>query len=358
MKTLLPNPYLLGLGITLLSYVLLYGLKRMLSARRGKNKWDEIMVHTVGHTTQLFLLGSSLYIAFQYLPHDPHLNYYADRVFFILLMLQMGIWTNFLLDQWIISTINLKTRYNRAAASSISLLKLLSKFLLFSIIFLFTLNNLDIKIATIMAGLGVGGIAVALAIQKILGDLLSSLTIVLDKPFVVGDFIIMNEYLGEVEKIGLRTTHLRSLSGEQVIIPNSDILGTRIRNMKRMHERRVVLMFSLPLETEPHGIESAISLIKAIVRRKERTRLDRCHLAMITRTSFDLELVYFFLHDDYNLHMDQQEVILMEIYRAFRSEGLHFAYPAHVLHHMPAEVFMKGDLPLNKPGSINGEKFV
>lgn len=358
MKHLFPNPYLLGLGITLLSYLLIYALKHLLSARRGKNKWDEILVHTVGHTGQIFMLGSSIYIAFQYLPHNPRLSYYSDKAFFVLLMLQMGIWTNFLLDQWIISTINRKTRYNRAAASSISLLKLLSKLLLFSIIFLFTLNNLDIKITTIMAGLGVGGIAMALAIQKVLGDLLSSLTIVLDKPFVVGDFIIMNEYLGEVEKIGLRTTHIRSLSGEQVIVPNSDILGTRIRNMKRMHERRVTLMFSLSLETTPEGIETAVSMIRAIIQEKERVRFDRCHLAMITRNSFDIELIYFFLHEDYNLHMDLQQDILMQIYRAFRSQNLRFAYPAHELHHMPAEIFMKEELSLNKAGRINGERFV
>ncbi|HXH73472.1 MAG TPA: mechanosensitive ion channel family protein [Bacteriovoracaceae bacterium] len=360
MKNLLPNPYLLGFGITLLCYILIYGLKRMLSIRLGeylhktkKNKWDDIVVNTFEQTKHFFMLGSAIYIAFSYMPHHKEYNLYVDRAWFILLMIQVAIWANCLLDQWIVSSINRKTRHNRAAASSIGLLKLVSKFMLFSIVFLFTLNNLDIKITTIVAGFGVGGIAVALAIQKVLGDLFSSLSIVLDKPFVVGDFIIMDQYLGEVEKIGLRTTHIRALGGEQIIVPNSDIMGTRIRNMKRMHERRVALLFSLKLETEPEGIESAVSVIKAIVAAKPNVRYDRCHLSHITRTSFDIELIYFYLSDDYNLHMDMQEQILLEIYKAFRSEKLDFAYPAQVLHHIPSENMQR---PLDYISSIDGKR--
>lgn len=355
MKSLLPNPYLLAAGVALLSYLLIYGLKRLLTTKWGngrqKNKWDEIVVHTAEHTTLIYMLGSAIYIAFGYVPHRPFVGKYVDRTYFILTMAQVAIWMNFLLEQWIISTINRKTRQNRAAASSISLLKLLAKLLLFSIIFLFTLNNLNIKITTILAGLGVGGIAVALALQKILNDVFSSLSIVLDKPFVVGDFIITDLYLGEVEKIGLRTTHIRSLGGEQIIISNSDLLGARIRNMKRMHERRVSFVLSLALETPPEGIEKAISLINAVISNKERVRYDRVHLMAITRTSFDFEVVYFFLHDDYNLHMDMQQIILLEIYRAFRQEKLHFAYPAQILHHMPAEIRMNPPQSLDRAES-------
>lgn len=347
MRNLLPNPYLLGLGIALLSYIFIYGIKRLLTIRIGqylqssKNKWDDIVVHTVEHTTHIFMLGSALYIAFDYIPHNKELTFYVNRAYFILSMIQISIWTNYLLDRYIISTINRKTRQNRAAASSISLLKLLAKLILFSIIFLFTLNNLNIKITTILAGLGVGGIAVALALQKILGDLFSSLSIVLDKPFVVGDFIIMDQYLGEVEKIGLRTTHIRSLSGEQIIFSNSDLLATRIRNMKRMHERRVTFVLSLTLQVDPDGIQKAVDLITEILTHKERTRFDRCHLMQIGRTSFDLELVYFVLTDDYNIHMDIQQEILLEIYRAFIAHNLPFAYPTQTLHHMPTEILMR-----------------
>lgn len=345
MRYLLPNPYLLGLGIVLLSYILIYGLKRLLSTRIGqfvnssKNKWDDIVVQTVEQTTHFFMLGSSLFIAFQYVPHEKELSFYVDRAYFILTMLQVMIWANHLLEKYITSAVNKRTRHNRAAASSINLLKLLAKLVLFSVIFLFTLNNLDIRITTILAGLGVGGIAVALALQKILGDLFSSLSIVLDKPFVVGDFIIMDQYLGEVEKIGLRTTHIRSLTGEQIIFSNSDLLGARIRNMKRMHERRVSFVLSLTLQVDPDGIQKAVDIITHILTHRERVRFDRCHLMAISRTSFDLELVYFVLTDDYNIHMDIQQEILMSIYREFIVHQLPFAYPTQTLHHhMPQEL--------------------
>lgn len=348
MKGLLPNPYLLGIGVALLAYILIYGLRKLLSIRIGqyvgvtRNRWDDFFVHVVEHTSQFFMISSSLYIAYQYMPHRKWMNAYVNKGYFIIVMFQVGIWLNYLLDRWINSALNKKTRNNRAAASSISLVKLLSKMGLFSLIFLFTLNNLDIKVTTIVAGLGVGGIAVALAIQKILGDLFSSLSIVLDKPFVVGDFIIMNEYLGEVEKIGLRTTRIRSLGGEQVTISNSDILASRIRNMTRMQERRVSFVLHLPLQSSEEDLDAAIDLITGIIKRKERVRFDRCHLRTILH-SFEIETVYFFLHDDYNLHMDLQQEVLREILRSFRVHGLRFAYPTQTLHHMPTEVFMRGD---------------
>ncbi len=255
MKTLFPNPYVLGLGITLLSYLVLYGLKKILTTKVSKyfnktsNKWDDIIVHTMEQTTHLWMVGTAVYISLRFIPHNKTWDENIDRAFFILTMIQVGIWANYLLDKWIHLSINRKTRSNPAAASSIGLMQLLAKIFIFSAVLLFTLNNLGIKITTIIAGLGVGGIAVALALQRILGDLFSSLSIVMDKPFVVGDFIVLDQYMGEVERIGLKSTRIRSLGGEQIIISNSDLLATRIRNYKRMHERRVAFILSLPLFT-------------------------------------------------------------------------------------------------------------
>jgi small-conductance mechanosensitive channel len=212
----------------------------------------------------------------------------------------------------------------------------------FAIIFLFTLSNLGIRITTIIAGLGVGGIAVALALQKILGDLFSSLSIVLDKPFVVGDFIIIDQYLGEVEKIGLKTTRIRSLSGEQIIFSNSDLLAARIRNFKRMHERRVSLILTLPHHTKTEKVRVAVSLIAAIVRTKRSVRFERCHFMKIS-SSLDLECVYWVLSDDFDLHMDIQQDILFEIKMAFESEGITFAYPTQTVHVLPPEILTKNE---------------
>ena len=199
-----------------------------------------------------------------------------------------------------------------------------------TIVLMFTLHNVGIKITTMIAGLGVGGIAVALALQNILGDLFSSLSIILDKPFVLGDFIVVGEWMGEVEYIGLKTTRLRSLSGEQIIISNSDLVKSRIRNMKRMVERRNVVNLSLSHETTSENLKKAVEIITAVVSSKELIRFDRCHFSKISLNSLDLELVYFIQRDDYNLHMDLQQDILLNVHKIFLTEGIRYAQPVKI----------------------------
>lgn len=346
MRDLLPNPYLLAIGVGLLSYILIWGLKVILSMKiskligKDKNHWDEIVVFAVEKTTQAFIILTSIYIGFKFIKHTKIVNLYADRIYFVVFMWQVSIWSFHLVNKWISSQIRKKTLRNPAAAGSISLIQLLARFVLFSVLFLFTLSNLGIQITTIIAGLGVGGIAVALALQKILGDLFASLSIVLDKPFVVGDFIVIDQFLGEVEKIGLKTTRIRSLSGEQIIISNSDLLATRIRNYKRMHERRIAFFISLPLEVTAENLRNAVSIITAVIRTKNRIRFERCHFMEIGLV-VKIETVYWVLTDDYNIYMDINQEILLEIKEAFRQEGLKFAYPTQNIHMAPAEILMR-----------------
>lgn len=342
MKNILPNPYLLGAGVALLSYFLILGVKVLFSTRiakwigHTKNRWDDIVADTIEKTSQFFIASSALYIAYNFIPHAKRYNVYAWRIYFIVLMWQISIWAFTLLDKWISAAIKRRTQKNPATANSVSLIQLVFRFLLFSFIFLFTLSNLGIKVTTIIAGLGVGGIAVALALQKILGDLFSSLSIVLDKPFVVGDFIVLDQYMGTVEKIGLKTTRIRSLSGEQIIISNSDLLATRIRNFKRMHERRVVLILSVTPETTPENLETAVSIMTNVIRSKNRVRFERCHFMKINPAALDIETVYWVLSDDYDLHMDIQQAILMEVRQAFKNHGIDFASPY-------SEIQLRGD---------------
>lgn len=343
MPAIFPNPWLLGLGVALLTYTLVYGTKRLIVTRlthyfaRTPSKWDDILVHALGHTTHIFMLALAVTVAMRFIPHDKKYNLYVYRTFFVISMIQLAIWMNFIVDSIITNFINRKTRKNPAAASSISLIQLFSKFVILSVVILFTLHNLGINITTILAGLGVGGIAVALALQKILRDLFSSLSIVMDKPFVVGDFIIMDQYLGEVEKIGLRTTRLRSLSGEQIIMSNSEILATNIRNYKRMKERRIVFQVGLPLSSEPHELQKAVSLITEAVKSKSGTRFDRCHFQAIGRSYLDIETVYYVLSPDYNVYMDIHQAILLELLTTFRENGLTFVYPAQRIQIDPLE---------------------
>ena len=349
MEKVLPNAYLLATGVLILTYMIIWGVKALLCTkmdfwiRRDKYHWDDIVVGTASRTSHFFILVTSIHVAMNFIKKNKVMSLWGWRIFFLVLMWQIAIWTYHLLDKWIAVSIQARLNRNPAAASSLSLVKLVLRLFLFSVIFLFTLSNLGIKITTIVAGLGVGGIAVALALQKILGDLFSSLSIVLDKPFVIGDFIIVDQYLGSVEKIGLKTTRIRSLSGEQIIISNSDLLGSRIRNYKRMHERRVVFPLSLTHDMSADDLKSAVSLISAIVRSKNRVRFERCHFMKISPSSLDIETVYWVLSDEHELHMNIQQEILLEIRQAFKLSGIHFAFPT-------TEILMKRAIVHPKKG--------
>ncbi|MGE3609810.1 MAG: mechanosensitive ion channel family protein [Bacteriovoracaceae bacterium] len=338
MSKLLPNPYLLAIGIFLLSYIIIYGLKKIFTFKLTRflgekaRQWDDLVISTLEETKHFFMTASALYISYQFLPSSPIWNLYISRTYFIFLMIQIGLWSNHLFEKWMSKALYPRMQKNPAVATSISLIQLLFKMTLFTLILLFTLHNIGIKITTIIAGLGVGGIAVALGLQKILGDLFSSLSIVLDRPFIIGDFVVLDQYMGEVEKIGLKTTRIRSLSGEQIIISNSDLLATRIRNFKRMRERRIAFIMRLPFQTSTHQLKSAVQTISSIVSSQERVRFERCHFMNFGTHSLEIETVYWILHDDYNIYMDIQQKIFFEIHDAFSAQGLKLAYQTQMLH--------------------------
>jgi len=189
-----------------------------------------------------------------------------------------------------------------------------------------------VDVTALVAGLGVGGIAVALAVQNILGDLFASFSIVLDRPFVMGDFIIVGDYMGTVEHVGLKTTRIRSLSGEQLVFSNTDLLGSRIRNYKRMAERRVVFSLGVLYQTSPEQLEKIPQMIREIVEAQTPVRFDRAHFKEYGASSLNFEVVYYILDPDYNRYMDIQQAVNLEIYRRFDEEGIEFAYPTQTLY--------------------------
>ncbi len=202
----------------------------------------------------------------------------------------------------------------------------------YAVVVLLALQNLGIDVTAMVAGLGIGGVAIALAVQNILGDLFASLTIALDKPFVAGDFIVVGNEMGAVENVGLKTTRVRSLSGEQLVFANSDLLTSRVRNYKRMSERRVVFSFGVVYSTPPDVLEQIPALVRAVIRGAGNLRFDRCHFFRFGDSSLDFETVYFILSPDYNAHMDAQQRVLLSIARAFRERGIDFAFPTRTIY--------------------------
>lgn len=202
---------------------------------------------------------------------------------------------------------------------------------------LFVLSNLGVDITSFVAGLGITGVAVALAAQAVLGDLFSALAIYLDKPFIVGDFIVVDAFAGTVENIGIKTTRVRALSGELLVFPNSNLTSSRIKNFRLMTERRVVLAFDLPFETSRAKLAVVPELLKKAVMARDKVKFERAHLAAFGPHSFQFEAVYFVLDSDYGIHMDIQQQVLLDVLAAFEKEGLSLAYPTRtILQRAPA----------------------
>lgn len=195
----------------------------------------------------------------------------------------------------------------------------------------FLLANLGFDITTIVAGLGIGGIAVALAGQAVLGDLFGYFVIVFDKPFELGDFLIIGDILGTVEKIGVKTTRIRSISGEQIIMSNSDLTDSRVRNYKRMERRRVVFKIGVVYGTPAEAVGEIPSILRAVIEDKDLTTFDRAHFAGYGDWSLVYEVVYYVESPDYALYMDIQQAINLAIYTEFSRRGIQFAYPTQTI---------------------------
>jgi small-conductance mechanosensitive channel len=178
----------------------------------------------------------------------------------------------------------------------------------------------------------VGGIAIALAGQNVLGDLFASLSILLDRPFVVGEFIVIDSLAGTVEHVGLKTTRIRSLSGEQIVMSNGDLLKSRIHNYKKLTERRIVFGFGVTYDTGYEKLAKIPAMVREVVTGVGKTRFDRAHFKEYGDSSLNFEVVYVVLDPDYNIYMDIQQKINLEIYRRFEEQGIEFAFPTRTLY--------------------------
>jgi len=208
---------------------------------------------------------------------------------------------------------------------------LIIQFVVWIIGVVFLIDNLGYDITTIATGLGIGGIAIALASQAILGDLFSYLVIFFDKPFEVGDFLILDDKLGTVEYIGIKTTRIRTLSGEQLICSNTDLTNSRVLNFKTMAQRRVLFSIGVVYDTPARKLKMIPGMIEEIIRAEEKTRFDRAHFFSFGDYSLNFEIVYYVLSADYNEYMDKQQAINLKIFERFEKEGIDFAFPTQTL---------------------------
>ncbi len=206
------------------------------------------------------------------------------------------------------------------------------KVIIWGLALIFFLDNMGFKISTVIAGLGIGGVAVALAAQTILKDLFSYFSIIFDRPFEVGDFVIIDEYLGTVEYIGIKTTRIRSLSGEQLIFSNTDLTDSRVRNYKRMQKRRVVFRLGVVYSTPLEKLKQIPVIIEDVIKNVKDTIFDRAHFFSYGDFSLIFEVVYYVLGSDYNKYMDIQQEINLAIKEEFEKRNIEFAFPTQTLY--------------------------
>ena len=219
-----------------------------------------------------------------------------------------------------------------ASVTTLSAMGFLGRLAIWTAAVLLALANMGVDVTAMIAGLGIGGVAVALAAQNILGDLFASASIVLDKPFVLGDFIVVGDEMGAVEYIGLKTTRLRSLSGEQLIFSNADLLKSRIHNYQRMAERRVQFTVGVDYDTPYEKVAAVPAMLRKCVEAQKPVRFDRAHFVRYGDWALTFEVVYYVLSADNNVSMDIQQAINLELFRRFAEEKIDFALPTRTVY--------------------------
>jgi small-conductance mechanosensitive channel len=296
------------------------------------NQIDDLLVSMFKQTKFLILLVASAYIASSAITIKPAIAALWQKTVILILIVQGGLWASAGISFGLGRTIQKRMDQDASSATTINLLGFVARLILWVIVLLLVLDNLGVNITGLVAGLGIGGIAVALAVQNILGDLLASLSIVLDKPFVIGDFIVVDNLSGTIEHIGLKTTRLRSIDGEELIFANNDLLKSRIHNHKRMQERRAAFSFGVVYQTPLSKLTMINNIVREIIEAQKQVRFDRIHFKEFGDSALNYEVVYFVTNQDYKIYMDVRQTINLEIFRRFQEEGIEFAYPTRTVY--------------------------
>ena len=332
----------LAATVALMFYLLMrlglrFAVRRMkkLSAHTS-TRLDDMLVEVLSGTNRWLMLLAALLIGLGMLDLNERWNGRVSQLWFIAVALQLGLWLTRAIG---IALRRYQERHTSASmpqvSASATLLSWALRTVLWAIVLLAVLSNLGINITAFVASLGVGGIAVALAVQNILGDLFASLSIAVDKPFEVGDFIGIGALSGTVQFIGLKTTRIRSLGGEQIIISNTDLLKQVVKNYKRMEERRIVFNFGLTYDATPEQAEAVSAIVKKLVESNDKLRFDRAHFTGFGENSLDYEVVYIVKDASYSVYMDAQQALNLQLMRELAKLGVGFAFPTRTVYLMP-----------------------
>ncbi|MGO0628974.1 mechanosensitive ion channel family protein [Pseudomonas sp. SAR267] len=293
---------------------------------------SQVLAKVLSGTSNLLLFLASLLVGLGMLDLPERWLTRVGSLWFVVAALQIGLWANRAIG---LGLGHYFARHRAAGLNQGSALATLSawgaRVLLWSVVVLAMLSNLGVNITAFVASLGVGGIAVALAVQNILGDLFASLSIAVDKPFEVGDFIVIGPLAGSVEHVGLKTTRIRSLGGEQIVMANASMISSTIQNYKRLQERRIVFEFGLSYDTPTEAVKKAPGIVEEAIKGQEQVRFDRAHLRGFGKEALEFECVYIVKDPGYNLYMDIQQAINFRLLERFSKIGAKFAVPVRAI---------------------------
>lgn len=317
-----------AIGVRLLQ-ALAIGRARKL-AQRTVTEVDDAWVHVGEATGWLLYFSLGVVVAREYVDLSKKVEEYVATGLFIALGIQGALW----LQRAVAVAMSAWGRKQGTshAGTAAAAVRFVSRLVIWSALLLVILANLGVELSAVVAGLGVGGIAAALAVQSILGDVFAGLSMYFDRPFDIGDFIIFDDILGNVRKIGLRTTRIDSLGGEKVIYPNGELVKKCIRNYQRMQERRVVFSFGIEYNVPVDSVRKARDLAQSVIESIEGVRFDRAHFKQYGAYSLDFEVVYYVLSPDYGVYMALQHQINMGIYEEFERHSIPFAFPTSTVH--------------------------
>jgi small-conductance mechanosensitive channel len=331
------SAWMAAFGIALMLTVAFCVARRIVStrlaplARHTETLHDDFILRMLSATSLPLVGVCTAFVGAMWLEMSPRYALIVGRIALIALLMQLALWGDTGVRTWREVYRGREAAAGGDGAPSMTLLCFMVRMALWIVVALMVLDNLGVNITTLVASLGIGGIAVALAVQNILGDLFASLSIMLDKPFVRGDFIIVGDALGTVEFIGLKTSRLRSLGGEQIIFSNADLLKSRIHNHQRMHTRRAAFVIRVSYQSSEAQLRAIPDMLRAIVEEEANTLFERSHFTAYSDSSLDFETVYHVTSADYFLFMDIQQAINLKLFARFAAAGIGFAHPTRII---------------------------
>jgi len=330
--------YLMALGVFLLTIAALKIFKKVIIGKikeiadHTETDFDDLLIKILNSIGWPFYIFLALYLAFQFIELPNIVEQGITYLILILVVYYIGKGCQDLIDYGFGKiTQRRKKEDERFDPSVLELLGKITKGALWVVAVIIVLQNLGYNISALVAGLGIGGVAIAFALQNILSDIFASFSIYFDKPFQVGDFIIVGDDLGTVKRVGIKSTRIQTLQGEELVISNKELTESRIHNYKRMEKRRIVFTFGVVYETPTEKLKKIPSIVKNIIDKIELADIDRVHFKEFGDFSLNFEVVYYLNTSDYKQYMDVQQEINLALKEEFEREGIEFAYPTQTI---------------------------